>query len=228
MPWRIAAQTTQACGSAGTWPLAMRRLGIIDLAGGHQPMTNEDGSVMVVFNGEIYNFQEIRADLIARGHTFRTQGDTEVIVHAYEEFGDGAALRFNGMFAFAVYDMKRDRLLLSRDRLGIKPLFYAEHPGGLVFASELHALLRSGLIDGELNPAALDAYFQFLYVPAPDTIFAKVKKLLPGEQLVWEGGHATCSAYWRLQFHTDASWTLDSAAEAYRHLLEDACAPATR
>jgi asparagine synthase (glutamine-hydrolysing) len=211
---------------AGLWhgghvALAMRRLSILDLPGGRQPMTNEDGSVIVVFNGEIYNFQEIRSDLVNRGHVFRTRGDTEVIVHAYEEYGDDALERFNGMFAFAVYDAKRDRLLLARDRLGIKPLYYCVRNGALAFASELDALVCSGFVDGAINPAALDAYFTFLYVPAPDTIYEGVWKLNPGEKLVFERGNAVAESYWNLTFDINESWTLDSAADRYLDLLTD-------
>jgi asparagine synthase (glutamine-hydrolysing) len=211
---------------AGTWEcghvgLAMRRLSIIDLFRGHQPMTNEDESVVVVFNGEIYNFQDLRADLEARGHTFRTLSDTEVIVRAYEEYGDDALQHFNGMFALAVYDARQDRLLLARDRLGIKPLLYTVRDGQLAFASELDALLHSGLVPGKLNPAALDAYFTFLYVPAPDTIFEGVHKLRPGHKLVFQQGRLSVEPYWRLRFAPDESWTLDSAAEAYVDLLND-------
>ena len=212
---------------AGVWhgghaALAMRRLSILDLAGGHQPMTNEDGSVIVVFNGEIYNFQALRDELIDRGHTFRSQSDTEVIVHAYEECGDDMLERLNGMFAIAVYDMKRKRLLLARDRIGIKPLFYCERNGCLAFASELDALVRSGLVRKTVNASALDAYFSFLYIPAPDSIYEDVRKLRPGEKLVFENGRSSLTRYWRLAFNIDNAWTLDSAAERYLDLLTDA------
>ncbi|HOV75604.1 MAG TPA: asparagine synthase (glutamine-hydrolyzing) [Candidatus Hydrogenedentes bacterium] len=212
---------------AGVWrgghaALAMRRLSILDVPGGHQPMTNEDGTVVVVFNGEIYNFQELRADLAARGHVFRTQSDTEVIVHAYEQFGDAALERFNGMFAFALYDAARDRLLAARDRLGIKPLFYGLNGETLAFASELGALRQSRLFSGDVNPAAIDAYFTFLYIPAPDTVYSGVHKLRPGEKLIFEKGRLTLERYWRPAFAPDPKWTLDNAAEAYRALLEDA------
>jgi len=211
---------------AGLWDgghvgLAMRRLCILDVEGGHQPMTNEDGSVVVVFNGEVYNFQELRGELEAKGHVFRTRSDTEVIAHAYEAYGDAALERFNGMFALAVYDVKQDRLLLARDRLGIKPLFYCERNGTLAFASELDALVRSRLVRGTLNAAALDAYFTFLYVPAPDTVFEDAKKLRPGEKLVFESGRITRDRYWRPRFAPDPSWTLDNAADRYTELLTD-------
>ena len=212
---------------AGLWQdghvaLAMRRLSILDVPGARQPMTNEDGSIVLVFNGEIYNFQEIRSELIARGHVFRTKGDTEVIVHGYEEYGDAILDRLNGMFAFALFDRTKDRLLIARDRLGIKPLFYCLRNGALAFASELDALLRSGLVRNELDPAALDAYFAFLYIPAPDTIFTDARKLRPDEKLVFQGGRVTVERYWRLRFETNNDWTLDSAADEYLRLLTDA------
>jgi len=211
---------------AGLWDgghvaLAMRRLSIIDIAGGRQPMANEDGSVRVIFNGEIYNHRELRAELQKHGHVFKTNSDTEVIVHAYEQHGDDALGLFNGMFAFALYDATRDRLLIARDRLGIKPLFYAVADGALVFASELGALMRSGMARDAVNPAALDAYFSFLYIPAPDTIYENVRKLPPAHKLVFERGAVRTERYWRLRFEPDSAWTLDSAAERYLELARD-------
>lgn len=203
--------------------LAMRRLSVIDRHGGHQPMTNEDGSVVLVYNGEIYNAGELRGALERRGCVFRTRSsDTEVVLRAYEAFGDEAVHHFNGMFALAIYDRRQDRLVLARDRLGIKPLYYAVRDGALAFASELDALLRSGLVRGTLNPAAVDAYFTFLYVPAPDTIFQDAQKLCPGEMLVFRQGTLHRERYWRLRFQPDETWTLSSAAEAYLDLLKDA------
>ncbi|HUW62860.1 MAG TPA: asparagine synthase (glutamine-hydrolyzing) [Candidatus Bathyarchaeia archaeon] len=212
---------------AGLWDgghvaLAMRRLSILDLPGGHQPMANEDESIRLVFNGEIYNFQELRAGLEKTGHVFRTNSDTEVIVHAYEQYGDDCLSRLNGMFVFALYDARRDRLLIARDRLGIKPLFYTVNGGALVFASELGALVQSGRVEKKVNPAALDAYFTFLYIPAPDTIYENVRKLRPAHKLVFERGAVSTSQYWRLRFEPDDSWTLDSAAERYLELARDA------
>jgi len=211
---------------AGVWDgghvaLAMRRLSILDIPGGRQPMTNEDESIRLVFNGEIYNFQELRAGLEKTGHVFRTNSDTEVIVHSYEQYGDDCLSRLNGMFAFALYDARRDRLLLGRDRLGIKPLFYTVNDGALVFASELGALVQSGHVEKKVNPAALDAYFTFLYIPAPDAIYENVRKLQPAHKLVFERGAVATQPYWRLQFEPDNSWTLDSAAERYLELARD-------
>jgi len=205
----------------GTAALAMRRLSILDLPGGHQPMFNEDGRIAVVFNGEIYNFAELRRDLEAHGHHFVTNSDTEVIVHAYEQYGDDCLPRFNGMFAFALYDRNRRRLLLARDRLGIKPLFYAERDGRLAFASELPALRASGFVEDALNPGAIRDYFTFLYIPAPDTIYRDAWKLGPGEKLIFEDGRVSVEPYWRLEYRIDPTWTLDSAAERFLELARD-------
>jgi len=202
--------------------MAMRRLSVIDLFRGHQPMINEDRSLILVFNGEIYNYRDLRSALEEKGHTFRTLSDTEVILRAYEEWGDNCLHHFNGMFAFALYDAELDRLLLARDRVGIKPLFYTVKDGTIAFASELDSLLQSGKVSGRLNPSAIDAYFTFLYVPAPDTIFRGVHKLRPGEKLVYERGELRRERYWRLPAHIDESWTLESASEQFIELFSDA------
>lgn len=212
---------------AGMWEgdgaaLAMRRLNVIDPAGSRQPMWNEDGTVVAVFNGEIYNFQELRRSLMDAGHVFRSAGDTEVLVHGYEEYGDGLLARLNGMFAFAIYDVKAKRLLMARDPIGIKPLYYANCGGHLVFASELGALMASNLAPASLSPAALGAYFEFLAVPAPDTIYAGVYKLRPGEALIVDDGVARTERYWEPRFDADAAWTEAGAAERFRELLRDA------
>jgi asparagine synthase (glutamine-hydrolysing) len=186
--------------------LGHRRLSIIDLATGDQPVGNEDGSVQVIFNGEIYNFAEIRSDLIAHGHRFRTNSDTEVIVHGYEQWGDRCVDRFRGMFAFALWDAKARRLLLARDRLGVKPLYYADMPGvGLVFGSEIKSLLENPELPRDWRPEALDAYLTLLYVPAPDTIFRSIQKLPPGHTLVAENGRVRLARYWDLEFPGDGS-----------------------
>jgi asparagine synthase (glutamine-hydrolysing) len=163
--------------------LAARRLSVIDLETGDQPLANEDGTVTVVQNGEIYNYEELRRELERAGHRFRTHGDTEVLVHAYEEWGDSFAERLRGMFAVALWDAPRRRLLLARDRFGIKPLYVREHAGGLDFASELRALPR-----GEIDLDALEAFLAFNSIPAPLTIFRGIRKLRPGHVLVWEEG----------------------------------------
>ena len=188
--------------------LAMRRLSIIDLAGGRQPIHNEDATVWVVFNGEIYNYRELRAELLRRGHRFETNSDTEVIVHLYEEHGDGFVQHLRGMFAFALWDAPRKRGLIVRDRLGIKPLFYVEAKGALLFGSEIKAVMASGIVGRDLDYQALDAFFTYTYIPAPLTIYRNVRKLEPGHLLVWEGGRAEKRCYWDL----DAA-AVDSGAD---------------
>ena len=186
----------------GPVALGQRRLAILDLAGGRQPMSNEDGTVWITFNGEIYNFRDLRARLEGLGHRFATRSDTEVIVHAYEQYGPACVKELRGMFAFAVWDQPRETLFLARDRAGKKPLFYTEMDGQWVFASELQALLRHPGRAREVDWAALDDYLTFGYVPAPKTIFRDVHKLppahwltlklRPGESGVPEIGRASC------------------------------------
>lgn len=188
---------TQARGGGLRIGLAHRRLSIIDLASGHQPLGNEDGSVQIVFNGEIYNFQQLRAELIAAGHAFRTRSDTETIVHAYEQWGADCVPRLRGMFAFAIWDAARERLLLARDRFGKKPLFLHERPGLLLFASEIKAMLAWPDVAVRLDRAALCDYFAYRYVPGPATLFAGVRKLMPGSCAIWENGRLTEHRYYR-------------------------------
>jgi asparagine synthase (glutamine-hydrolysing) len=211
---------------AGSWVgpgagVAMRRLAVQDVAGGRQPMANEDESIILVFNGEIYNVDELRRELEALGVHFRTQCDTEVVLRSYEQFGTEALHRFNGMFAFAILDRTANRIVLARDRLGIKPLFYSHQGGVFTFASELHALKASGCVPTEIHAPALADYFTYLYVPAPDTIYKGVHKMRPGEVLVFEGGAIRGEQYWRLRYERDESWTLASASERFLELLTD-------
>jgi asparagine synthase (glutamine-hydrolysing) len=168
--------------------LGMRRLSIIDLARSHQPVSNEDGTVHTVFNGEIFNFQELRSQLEHKGHRFSTAGDTETIVHLYEEHGDAFVKRLRGMFAIALWDSSKRTLLLARDRLGVKPLYYALTPSGLAFASEIKCLLAGGLVDAQLDLDAARLYLTLGYVPAPKTLFAGVLKLPPATVLEWRDG----------------------------------------
>lgn len=168
--------------------LAHRRLSIIDLESGHQPQENEDGSVTVIFNGEIYNFQELRTELAAHGHSFRTRSDTEVIVHAYEQWGADCTTRFRGMFTFALWDERAGRLFLARDRFGKKPLFLCSRGGILVFGSEIKSLLEFPGVRREVNASAIVDYLQYRYVPGPETLFAGIRKLAPGSYLIWERG----------------------------------------
>jgi asparagine synthase (glutamine-hydrolysing) len=176
--------------------LAHRRLSIIDLSTGQQPLSNENGAVWVVFNGEIYNHQDARRELEALGHVYRTRSDTETIVHAYEQWGDACVHRFRGMFAFAVWDAPKRRLLLVRDRLGIKPLYWARVGDTLLFASEIKALLASGLIEPQANTAVLPEVLSTRYTSGADTLFRDIYKLLPGHQLVFENGHIQIREYW--------------------------------
>ncbi len=210
----------------GTWiqrnaGLGARRLSIIDVAHGHQPMSNEDETCVLVFNGEIYNASELRSELESIGHRFRTRCDTEVVLRAYEAWEEGAVQKLNGMFTFAVWDVRRERLYIARDRVGIKPLVYTERDGTLAFSSELDSLARSGLIDGTINPAAVDAYLTYLYVPHPDTIYRGVFSLGPGEALIWQRGRLRREVYWRPRMQPTESWRMPAAVEAFTELLDD-------
>lgn len=179
--------------------LAMRRLAIIDLEGGWQPIYNEDRSVVVVMNGEIYNYKQLRQSLKAQGHRFATHSDTEVLVHLYEQYGDDFATHLEGMFAFALWDLPRHRLLVVRDRLGIKPLYYADVGGSLVFGSEIKALLAAGVVPRDIDPLALDEFFTFNFIPAPRSIYQAVRKLPPAHRLIIEAdGSRSISCYWKL------------------------------
>src|SRR3954469_24221628 len=163
--------------------LAHRRLSIVDLSTGQQPLSIEDGSIWVIFNGEIYNHAEVRTQLEAHGHAYRTKSDTETIVHAYEQWGEECVHRFRGMFAFALWDAPERRLLLVRDRLGIKPLYWCRSGGTLLFGSEIKAILASGLIEPQPNEAALPEVLSTRYTSASDTMFRGIYKLMPGHQL---------------------------------------------
>jgi len=181
--------------------MAMRRLSIIDIAGGEQPITNEDGSVVVVFNGEIYNFQELRLEMEERGHHFATCSDTEVIVHAYEEWQDDALLHFNGMFAFSLWDRPRQRLLLGRDRMGKKPLYWMFTRRGLIWGSEAKAILAVPWVERHINPQALHHYLTLQYTPDPLTIFEGIYQLPAAHKLVIEqGGYPHVECWWRPTF----------------------------
>jgi len=203
--------------------LGHRRLSIIDLAGGDQPLGNEDGAIQVVFNGEIYNFRELRAELIAKGHRFATHSDTEVLVHLYEEEGERMPERLNGMFAFAIWDQRRRELFLARDRFGKKPLYYStEVPGfPICFASELKALLAVPGLDRAVNPKAVANFLRFSYVPDPDTIFRRVRKLAPAHSLLFGRGGARLRRYWRNSFQDGELSGVESVSEPFRQLVLD-------
>lgn len=202
--------------------LGMRRLSIIGLANGHQPIFDESGDVAVVMNGEIYNYRELRRELEERGHTFSTESDAEVAVHLYEERGEDFVEPLRGMFAFALYDRKRGRLLLVRDRFGKKPLYYAIRDRRLVFASEIKAIHASGLIPKEPNPAEIPSYLTHGFVSGTNTLFRDVQKLGPGEALRLEGGEITIRRYWELPSPERTDPGLDAAAEQIATLLEAA------
>jgi asparagine synthase (glutamine-hydrolysing) len=199
--------------------LAMRRLAIIDLKSGQQPMFNEDGTIAIVFNGEIYNYLELREILEAAGHRFATHSDTEAIVHLYEQYGPEGLDRLNGMFALAIWDRPRQQLLLARDRAGKKPLYYAVAGDRLVFSSELTSLLEYPGISRDVDTIALDNYFCLGYVPSPRTIFKQVKQLEPGQFLVWKAGRAEGGRYWRLRPRPPAGQSEQDAAEEILVLL---------
>ena len=200
----------------------MRRLSIIDLAGGHQPIQNEDGSVWVVFNGEIYNYRELRAELIDRGHVFSTDTDTETIVHAYETWGDDAFSHLRGMFGIALWDRRQRTLVLARDRAGIKPLHYAERNGCLYFGSEIKSILATGGVDRSIDVSAFEHYLSFLYTPADATIYDGIKKLPPGHYLRWHAGETRVKRYWDLPAGEPFAGSIEEAGEALTGVLADA------
>ena len=198
----------------GGCAIGMRRLSIIDLNTGHQPISNEDGSLWIVFNGEIYNYQELRADLIAHGHRFSTNSDTEALIHLYEQYGVAGIDRLRGMFAYAIWDARKRELLLVRDRFGKKPLYYAALPEGLYFASELKCLRTAG-IPLDVDAEALRLYFRFSYIPDPLTPFKQVKKLEPGSWLLYPAtGQVRRGNYWKLPAPTERN-TIADPAELY-------------
>jgi asparagine synthase (glutamine-hydrolysing) len=223
----------------GPVALGHRRLSIIDLTGGKQPMSNEDGTVWITFNGEIYNFQELRDDLIAKGHRFATRSDTEAIVHAYEEYGERCVERLRGMFAFAVWDSRAGKLFIARDRLGKKPVYYCHNGGRFLFASEIKAILQDEGVKRELDPKALADYLTYHYIPFPETIFKGIKKLEPGHVMTVElvessqqvkpaqpakPSQLTLSVekYWDITYSPDYSLSENDWVEALREKLREA------
>jgi asparagine synthase (glutamine-hydrolysing) len=213
--------------SEGLWldetvALGMRRLSIIDLHTGEQPVYSEDKQVVVVMNGELYNFREIRKDLEKRGHKFETQTDTEILPHLYEEYGEAMLEHINGMFAFALWDKRKEKLLLARDRFGEKPLYYGVFDGKLIFASEPKVLLENPHVEAEINTAALRQYLSFDYVPAPASIYKNVYKLPAAHLLILEKGEIITRRYWNLSFHKNGNTpTVKEASARLRELLAD-------
>ncbi len=202
--------------------LGHRRLSIIDLESGHQPLSNEDGTVWIVFNGEIYNFQELRASLLNQGHIFRTHSDTEVIVHLYEELGPQCLEKLRGMFAFAIWDERTKTLFLARDRVGIKPLYYCQTPRSLVFASEIKAILADPSVPREVAPEIIDRFLTFLYLPGEETLLKGIQKLSPGWYLLARNGRTELRQYWDLDFpERSRSLSLKKAEEELLGLLAE-------
>ena len=202
--------------------LAMRRLAIIDVKGGDQPISNEDDSIWIVYNGEIYNYPEMRTELEKRGHHFKTQSDTECVVHFYEDEGEACVQHFRGMFAFALWDAHKHRLLLARDRLGKKPIYYTIQNGELYFCSELNGLLKALPHRPEIDLEAIDLYLSLQYVPEPRTVYKDIYKLPAAHTLVWENGQAKVNCYWDYSYQPKLTGNEDDLAEELRVRLREA------
>jgi len=205
----------------GPCAIGMRRLSIIDLSGGHQPLSNSDGTLWLVCNGEIYNFRELRQELVALGHRFKTASDSEVILHSYAQYGDEFIHRLNGMFGFALWDARRRRLIVGRDRLGVKPIYLYSDARRLAFSSEAKALLALPGIPAEIDPAALHSYLNLGYVAAPLSIFRGISKLPPASMLIVEGGRVDEHRYWRVPAATDRSLGEDEWVKRIRARLDE-------
>ena len=202
--------------------LAMRRLAIIDLSGGQQPIHNEDRSAWIVFNGEIYNYRQLREKLEKLGHYFYTNSDTEAIIHAYDQYGADCPKHLRGMFAFAIWDEKKQELLLARDRVGKKPLLYAQAGGQFIFGSEFSALLLHPDISREIEPEAIHYYLSFMCVPAPLTAYRAIRKLEPGHTLRWRKGEIKVERYWQPDFSRKLKIGEEDAGERAIEILREA------
>ena len=201
--------------------IGMRRLSIIDLSTGHQPQFNEDGSIAIVFNGEIYNYRELRQELIKKGHRFKTDSDTESIIHAYEEFGTDCLQRLNGMFGFAIFDQRKNEIFIARDRIGIKPLYYYFDDRVFAFGSEIKPILQIEGIDRSIDAQALNLFLTYEYIPAPYSIFRRIRKLRPGHFLIYRPHEIRTEKYWDLEFHPNGR-KVEDLEEELRELLRDA------
>ncbi|MFZ0547651.1 MAG: asparagine synthase (glutamine-hydrolyzing), partial [Candidatus Promineifilaceae bacterium] len=212
------------CYTDGRAGLAARRLSIIDLAGGHQPLSNEDQSVWVTYNGEIYNAPDLRQQLLAAGHRFQTQTDTEILVHAYEQWGDNFVERLRGMFAFGLWDGRNQRLLLARDHFGIKPLYYTRLPDALIFGSEIRPILTLANKTPALNQEALHQLFTYGFISTPNTAFQDIYKLPAAHWLLYEQGQITIRPYWQLTFPENGRYlplTAEEATEQFSSHLQE-------
>ena len=203
---------------SGRVGLGHKRLKIIDLTTGKQPLSNEDGTVWVTYNGEVYNYKELTEYLVKKGHQFKTSSDTEVIVHLYEEFGEDCVKQLRGMFSFALWDDRKKILLLARDRVGIKPLYYCQTQESLLFASEIKAILTDPSVQAEIDPALLDSFLTYFYVPGPQTLFKNIRKLEPGHYMTVKNGQVKVTQYWELSFDK-VSKKFGEAEEELEHLL---------
>jgi len=199
--------------------LGHRRLSIIDLEKGHQPLSNEDGTLWIVFNGEIYNFAELRSELEDKGHRFKTASDTEVIVHLYEDQGSDCVKKLQGMFAFAIWDLRRRRLFLARDHVGQKPLFFYQKNGFFAFASEIKALLRTGQVSAQLELEGLNSLISLRFIPGTLTMFKGIQKLPAAHWLMFENGKTTLQKYWDLQYTRKSVGSEAEIVESLKDLL---------
>jgi asparagine synthase (glutamine-hydrolysing) len=203
---------------SGPVGLGHKRLKIIDLTTGQQPLCNEDGTVWIIYNGEVYNYKELTTDLVKRGHQFKTASDTEVVVHLYEEFGEDCVAQLRGMFSFALWDDNKKILLLARDRVGIKPLYYCQTARSLLFASEVKAIITDPSVQPEIDPALLDTFLTYFYIPGPQTLFKTIRRLEPGHYLTAKNGQVKVTQYWDLKFNK-VSRSFGEAEEELDHLL---------
>ncbi len=202
--------------------LGFRRLSIIGIENGKQPMYNEDGSIVVVFNGEIYNYKEIKEELINKGHLFKTQADTEVLVHGYEEYGPDVVQKLRGMYAFAIWNRKKKELFIARDIFGIKPLFFTEtKEGDFVFGSEIKSLLKFPNVKKEFNPEALESYLSFQYSVLPETFFKGIYRLSPAHCIIWKNGQMDIKRYWKPEFKPDENISFDEAVKKVNKVMKD-------
>ncbi len=204
---------------SGPAGLGFRRLSIIDLGGGHQPLCNEDGTIWIAFNGEIYNYRELRGFLQSKGHIFRTQSDTEVIVHLYEELGENCVEKLRGMFGFAIWDERTQSLFLARDRVGIKPLYYRVSSESVIFGSEIKAILADPEVKVEVSPEIIDRFLTFFYVPGEETLFRNIHKLAPGCCMLVQNGSVKIRQYWDLRF-TRSTLSFEQAEKRFNEVLE--------